>query len=178
MTLPCTESGQGNQAGDRAKLHCPSQRHAIYFCSKAFGNQHKLRWHHDSSRDCRFEAIILSPKLQIGNTGGLSICPFSAGTNPSNTNARKVGILYSMASVLALHDVCSMSITWKHKKKIILNWASHGTTTDWIVLQLRRKQKEISRSNFLFNLYHAFSVIKSLLFHAANHSQTQTQWLY
>lgn len=75
-----------------------------------------------------------------------------------------------MASVLALHKVCSMSITWKHKKKIILNWASHGTTTDWIVLQLRRKQKEISRSNFLFNVYHAFSVIKSLLFHAANHS--------
>lgn len=33
-----------------------------------------------------------------------------------------------------------------------------------------KKEKEISRTNFLFNLYHAFSVKNSLLFHAAKHS--------
>lgn len=73
-----------------------------------------------------------------------------------------------MASVLALHNVCSIPITWKYKKKIILNWASHGTTTDRIALQLKKKKKGNLKNQFPVPCI--FCQKKSLIFHAANHS--------
>lgn len=42
---------------------------------------------------------------------------FVLGTNRSNANDRKVDSLYSVASVLALHNIGCISTTWKYKRK-------------------------------------------------------------